>query len=293
MKMPMSRAPYPPTALHPRAVAPRVTLGAALLLLPLAGCYQGPPEPDGVAWDGVTDEDTDGEDGGVADGGAADGGAADGGAADGGAADGADGGTPPSSDGGADPTGDGGTDPTGDGGAADGGAADGGAADGGDGGPASDAVPDNAYCMNVAAWEPQWTQLEQDILAIVNEVRAQGANCGSQGSFGPAGPLTMQPNLRCAARVHSKDMADRNFFDHTNPSGESPWDRMAQAGYSYSTAGENIAGGNATASATMDQWMNSDGHCANIMNPDFTEIGVGYYPGGQWGHLWTQAFGSP
>jgi uncharacterized protein YkwD len=43
----------------------------------------------------------------------------------------------------------------------------------------------------------------------------------------------------------------------------------------------------------MDQWMGSDGHCANIMNPSFTEIGVGYYPGGQWGHLWTQNFGTP
>ncbi len=287
--MPMSRAPHPPAALHPRAVVPRVALGVALLIVPLSGCYQGPPDPDGEAWDGVLDEDTDGGDG---DGGAADGGAADGGAADGGAADGADDGPPPPGDGGADPT-DGGTDPSGDDGGADDGAADGGAADGGDGGPATADVPDNAYCMDVAQWEPQWAQLEQEILAIVNEVRAQGANCGSEGSFGPTQPLTMQPNLRCAARVHSKDMADRSFFDHTNPSGESPWDRMGQAGYSYSAAGENIAGGNGTAAATMDQWMNSDGHCANIMSPNFTEIGVGYYPGGQWGHLWTQAFGSP
>jgi uncharacterized protein YkwD len=103
----------------------------------------------------------------------------------------------------------------------------------------------------------------------------------------------MHPALRCSARVHSKDMNDRNFFDHTNPSGEAPWDRMEQAGYSYSNAGENIAGGNSTAAATMQQWMDSDGHCANIMNPNFTEIGVGYYPGGQWGHLWTQNFGRP
>ncbi|HEY8376537.1 MAG TPA: CAP domain-containing protein, partial [Nannocystis sp.] len=75
--------------------------------------------------------------------------------------------------------------------------------------------------------------------------------------------------------------------------GESPWDRMAKAGYgNYKTAGENIAAGSATAAGTMDQWMNSDGHCANIMNPNFQHIGVGYHPGGQWGHLWTQVFGA-
>lgn len=155
-------------------------------------------------------------------------------------------------------------------------------------------VPDGVpYCEPAETWDPAWKQLEEDILALVNEVRAQGANCGSKGNFGPAGPLTMNPALRCAARMHSKDMSDRNFFDHTNPDGESPWVRMGKAGYGgYSNAGENIAAGSANAAGTMNQWMNSDGHCANIMNPAFQHIGVGYHPGGQWGHLWTQVFGA-
>jgi uncharacterized protein YkwD len=160
--------------------------------------------------------------------------------------------------------------------------------------PADPDVPDGVpYCEPAKGWDPAWKQLEADILAQVNQVRAQGANCGAQGNFGPAGPLTMDPALRCAARMHSKDMNDRDFFDHTNPDGEPPWDRMGKAGYgNYSNAGENIAGGSPDAAGTMDQWMNSDGHCANIMNPDFEHIGVGYYPGGQWGHLWTQVFGA-
>ena len=91
--------------------------------------------------------------------------------------------------------------------------------------------------------------------------------------------------------MHSKDMYDRDFFDHTNPDGELPWDRMDRAGYNWSAAGENIAAGNPTAAATVQQWMESDGHCANIMSADFTELGVGYYPGGEWGHMWTQVFG--
>jgi uncharacterized protein YkwD len=160
--------------------------------------------------------------------------------------------------------------------------------------PANPDVPDGVpYCEPAKTWDPAWKQLEEDVLALVNQRRAEGANCGAQGNFGPAGPLTMDPALRCAARMHSKDMNDRAFFDHTNPDGEPPWDRMGKAGYgNYSNAGENIAGGSADAAGTMDQWMNSDGHCANIMNPDFEHIGVGYYPGGQWGHLWTQVFGA-
>jgi len=160
-----------------------------------------------------------------------------------------------------------------------------------DGSSTSTDVPDVPYCAGVADWDPEWVALEEDVLAIVNEVRAAGANCGSSGQFDPAGPLSMNPELRCAARVHSEDMVVRDFFDHTNPDGESPFDRMEAAGYSFRTAGENIAGGSADAEGTMQQWMESDGHCANIMHPDFTEIGVGYYPGGRYRHMWTQAFG--
>ncbi len=154
-------------------------------------------------------------------------------------------------------------------------------------------VPDSAYCLPVAGVDPAWKQLEEDVLVIVNEKRAQGADCGGEGMFGPAPPLTMEPHLRCAARKHSADMEARDFFDHTNPDGQSPWDRMDMAGYgAYSNAGENIAAGSPDAAGTMQQWMDSDGHCSNIMNPDFQHIGVGYHPGGQYGHLWTQVFGA-
>lgn len=154
-------------------------------------------------------------------------------------------------------------------------------------------VPDNAYCVAVGDWDPAWAQLELDVLAIVNQVRAKGADCHSKGVFAATGPLTMNPALRCAARNHSADMAARDFFDHTNPDGETPWDRMGKAGYgAYSNAGENIAAGSPDAQGTMEQWLGSDGHCANIMNPNFQEIGVGYSTGGQYGHLWTQVFGA-
>ena len=153
-------------------------------------------------------------------------------------------------------------------------------------------VPDVPYCVPAANWPASYDAVEEEMLPIVNMHRAQGANCGSQGNFGAAPPLTMNPALRCAARIHSKDMAENNYFDHTNLQNEGPGDRIDKTGYNYFTWGENIAAGNATAAATVNQWMNSDGHCANIMNPNFEHIGIGYYPGGQWGHMWTQVFGA-
>jgi uncharacterized protein YkwD len=239
--------------------------------------------------DGGTDAADDGDD---ADDDAADDSAADS-AADDAADDAAD-----SADSAADSADDAGTEAgaTEDGAGTDGGSLDDGGdttgrVDSGDDGGASE-VPDSEYCMEYADWNPAWSQLEADILDIVNQHRSQGANCGSAGQFGPAAPLAMNPMLRCAARKHSKQMVESDFFDHTTPWGEGPGDRIGGAGYDGFTWGENIAAGNSTAAATMDQWMNSDGHCGNIMNPDFEDIGVGYYPGGGYGHYWTQAFGA-
>jgi uncharacterized protein YkwD len=150
-------------------------------------------------------------------------------------------------------------------------------------------VPDGDYCDSVADWPENRAKAEEEILALVNAQRAKGARCGAE-TFGPAGPLEMDPALRCAARVHTADMARNDYFDHTNPAGEAPWDRMERAGYPLGGAGENIAGGSSTAEGSMRQWMGSVGHCKNIMNPGFEHIGVGYVDGA---NLWTQVFASP
>jgi uncharacterized protein YkwD len=155
--------------------------------------------------------------------------------------------------------------------------------------PQAGEVPDNAYCTSVADWSDEWSAFEEDVLRLVNERRAVGASCGSQGSFQATSALSMNAALRCAARVHSADMAARQYFDHTNPEGENPGDRLSQAGYAASTWGENIAFGYGSPEAVVDGWMQSDGHCANIMRPGFTEIGVGYATG----NMWTQVFGAP
>ncbi len=157
-------------------------------------------------------------------------------------------------------------------------------------GPEDLSPADPVTCAETEGWDPSYAELEQDVLDSVNEVRKEGANCDGE-RFKPTHPLVMDPALQCAARLHSKDMAERGFFDHDNPSNEDPWQRIDAAGFLGFAGGENIAAGNSTGQSTVDQWMDSGGHCSNIMNPGFTLIGVGYYPGGDWGHLWTQTFG--
>ena len=151
------------------------------------------------------------------------------------------------------------------------------------------ATPDNDYCYDVATWPVEWIEFEDAVLELINARRAEGANCGSNGTFEPAAPLTDNAALRCAARNHSKDMAERGFFGHTNPDGDEPGERIDAAGYEPSAWGENIALGQRTPDQVVDGWMSSDGHCANIMRDHYTETGVGYYAG----YYWTQAFGSP
>ncbi|MBK3637924.1 CAP domain-containing protein [Streptomyces sp. MBT97] len=119
------------------------------------------------------------------------------------------------------------------------------------------------------------------VIALVNEERSK-AGCG---------PLTEDPQLRRSAQGHSDDMAARDFFDHVNPDGADPGQRITAAGYRWSTYGENIAKGQQTAESVMTSWMNSEGHRANILNCSFKNIGIGIHDGsgGPW---WTQNFGA-
>jgi RNA polymerase sigma factor (sigma-70 family) len=128
---------------------------------------------------------------------------------------------------------------------------------------------------------PDRTDVVGQVVTLVNKERA-GVGCG---------PLTEDPQLQKAAQSHSDDMAARQFFDHTNPDGADPGQRITVAGYRWSTYGENIAEGQQTASAVMQSWMNSPGHRANILNCSFKNIGVGVHKGagGPW---WTQDFGA-
>lgn len=117
------------------------------------------------------------------------------------------------------------------------------------------------------------------VLSLVNQERAK-AGCS---------PVTADSQLASLAAGFSRDMAARDFFDHTDPDGDTPWDRADDAGVD-NLGGENIARGQADAASVMKSWMNSPGHRANILNCDYTTLGVGVHfgSGGPW---WTQDFG--
>ncbi|MFD4691935.1 CAP domain-containing protein [Streptomyces sp. NPDC058463] len=123
------------------------------------------------------------------------------------------------------------------------------------------------------------TSAQAEVLALVNQERAK-VGCR---------PVTASASLNALAQSFSEDMAARGFFGHTDPDGATPWDRADKAGVE-GLGGENIARGQADAQAVMDAWMNSDGHRANILNCDYTTLGVGVElgSGGPW---WTQDFG--
>jgi uncharacterized protein YkwD len=136
------------------------------------------------------------------------------------------------------------------------------------------------------------SEFEREVLALINDERRRGAVCGHE-RFGAAAPLRMEGRLKRAADAHSDDMVSRSFFGHQNPSGESPFDRIARAGYRYRTAGENVAAGQRSPQQVVQAWMDSPGHCRNIMNASFTETGIGHTRATDiYGHYWTQTFGT-
>jgi uncharacterized protein YkwD len=108
-------------------------------------------------------------------------------------------------------------------------------------------------------------------------------------------PLIMREDLRLVARVHSEDMVARDFFNHDNPDGESPFDRAAEAGIVYRRYGENIAWNNFSnpVNTAVTGWMNSPGHRANIMDASFTHTGMGVAHDGAGGYYFTQVFLTP
>lgn len=139
-----------------------------------------------------------------------------------------------------------------------------------------------------------WQAEGQKLLEQINAVRAQARQCGAQ-SFAAATPLAWNATLGTAAETHSRAMANGNFFAHKDRDGRTPGDRAELAGYNGRQIGENIAAGLDAARRVVDGWLVSPGHCANLMNPQFSELGAAYAvdPKSNAGIYWTALFGAP
>lgn len=133
-------------------------------------------------------------------------------------------------------------------------------------------------------------------MARINQWRASGATCGSRGAFAPAPALAWNTLLTQAADAHSQDMAANNFFSHTGSGGSTLASRVNATGYLWRSLGENIAAGQTGIDQVVDGWIASEGHCANLLNPAFTEVGLACVRGSTSSAdrtYWTMDLGQP
>ncbi len=136
--------------------------------------------------------------------------------------------------------------------------------------------------------------LSARVLDLVNEVRARGTRCGGR-TFGPAPPVRFSAALAGVALGHANDMAAHDYFEHEDLGGHTPADRVRAVGYREKLVGENIAYGPQTADEVVRGWLDSPGHCENIMDPRFAEMGVAFAAGvaPKHGLYWVQVLADP
>ncbi|WP_424949476.1 CAP domain-containing protein [Deinococcus sp.] len=164
----------------------------------------------------------------------------------------------------------------------------------------SSSVPVNSISVSGQAPSTE----EQKILDDVNAARATAHDCGG-AHFAATTALTWNAQLAAAARSHSDDMAHNGYREataqepeapHIGADGSTPQQRITATGYAWQTSGENVAAGYTVGGSNdvVVAWLASPGHCSNIMNPKFREIGVGYvaYKGAKYNSFFTQDFGS-
>jgi len=134
--------------------------------------------------------------------------------------------------------------------------------------------------------EPPVVGDAERMLQLVNQARASARSCGSHGSFAATHPLALESRLSSAAQWYSDDMHHNGAWGHIGSDGSTLVQRVERTGYPWLALGENIAKGYTSPESVMAAWLGSPGHCANIMRPQFTELGFG-----RTGVSWTQVLG--
>lgn len=132
------------------------------------------------------------------------------------------------------------------------------------------------------------------VLEHLNLIRAEGGRCGGT-EFPPSRPLKRSAALDEAARIHASDMAQNSFLAHTGSDGGNPGDRATRAGYEWRVVAENIAAGQTSAEDIAATWLDSPGHCENLMDGKYSETGIAYAlnPGDGRDIYWVQLYAVP
>lgn len=175
-------------------------------------------------------------------------------------------------------------------------------------GGAADSAPTTKNAVNGAVYEKATQTTKEEILNAINQARSVARDCHDGLGLVPAAPaLTWNSELYASAYEHSYDLATSNTFSHYGSgtasdvtgsnNGEQSYfiDRIEANGYAnYKVIGENIAGGHTTIEAAVEAWIASPAHCTNLMNSEFTEIGVAVAvdESSDYGIYWTQSFGA-
>ena len=139
-----------------------------------------------------------------------------------------------------------------------------------------------------------WQEAGKQLLTQVNQARAESRRCGAQ-LFEATGELSWNQRLATTALAHSQDMANFDYFAHEGRDGSQVSDRASRAGYLWQRIGENLAAGQGSTQQAVAGWLDSPVHCANLMNPNFREMGAAYAinPDSKAISYWTQVFGTP
>lgn len=132
------------------------------------------------------------------------------------------------------------------------------------------------------------------VLELINAARAERRTCGSD-HYESAPPLTLVPALTQAALRHALDMAEQGRLSHVGSDASTSGERITRAGYAWRVSGENLAAGQRDADRLVAGWLDSPGHCATLMGPDFTETGIAFAlaPGREPEIYWAQVFAAP
>jgi uncharacterized protein YkwD len=134
-------------------------------------------------------------------------------------------------------------------------------------------------------------QMANRVLALVNVARARARLCGGK-KFPATGALTLDATLSRVAEAHARDMMLHSRMSHTGSDGSNAADRVTRAGYPWRAVAENVASGQSSADEVVQTWLQSPGHCANLMRPDLREMGIAYAfgPSSEAGTYWAQVF---
>jgi uncharacterized protein YkwD len=135
---------------------------------------------------------------------------------------------------------------------------------------------------------------QAELLRQVNAARLAGRSCGAT-AYPATAPLTWNAKLFDAAAGHSRDMAINNYFSHTGLDGRSVSQRVSATGYVWRAVGENIAAGQRDVASAMSSWLDSEGHCRNIMNPAYQDVALAcvQQSGTTYGRYWTLVLARP